>query len=332
MKTQNYINHIAIVLDGSGSMSHLRSQVIDVFNSQIKNLAQRSKEMNQETRVSVYVFNNTASCLIYDMDALRLPSIAADYNCHGGTALIDATLKAIEDLEKTATLYGDHSFLLIALTDGQENTSHNHPATLSNKIANMPDNWTLGAFVPDAFGVAEAKRFGFSSQNVQQWNTDGAGLKEVGETISRVTTAYMTARASGVRGTKSLFAMDTSNLTKAQVVNKLDELRPSEYTFLPVRKDAVIKDFVEGWKLDFRQGANYYQLTKPETVQSNKQIAIRSNRNGKVYTGSNARGMLGLPNHEVRVAPGSYGDWTLFVQSNSVNRKLVGGTELLVLK
>lgn len=42
--------------------------------------------------------------------------------------------------------------------------------------------------------------------------------------------------------------------------------------------------------------------------------------------------MLGLPDFEVKVNPASYGQYDIFVQSTSVNRKLIKGTKLLVLK
>ena len=198
---QNHINHVVFVIDSSGSMVGLSDEVVKVFDSQIQHLAMRSKELNQETRVSVYFFNSSVSCLIYDIDCLRLPSLAKHYRANGNTALIDGTLKAIDDLEKTATLYGDHAFLTFLLTDGQENSSRNSASTLTNKINNLPENWTLGVLVPDQLGVHEAKKFGFPTSNIQVWSTTNEGVREVGEVLRRVTDSYMTARASGIRGT-----------------------------------------------------------------------------------------------------------------------------------
>lgn len=331
-KINNYINHIVFVIDRSGSMRGIGDEVVKVFDSQVEFLAQRSKEADQETRVSVYLFNGSVECLVYDKDVLRLPSLKSFYQAEGSTALIDGTYKAIEDLEKTATLYGDHAFLIYVLTDGQNTDNNQRGPELAKKISSLPENWTLGVLVPDQTGVYEAKKFGFPLNNIQVWAADNKGIREVGETLKTVTANYMTARASGVRGTKSLFSVDTSSLSSTVVKNLLDELKTNEYTFLPVRKDAVIKDFVEAWKLPFVQGANYYELTKPETVQANKQVAVQNKRNGKVYSGLNARKIIGLPNQEVKVSPSNYGEWNLFIQSNSINRKLVGGTQLLVLK
>lgn len=330
---QNYINHIAILLDGSGSMHGLIREVVKVFDAQIKNLAQRSKEMNQETRVTVYQFDDDVECLAYDLDVLRIPDISKEYRANGGTALIDATLKCIDDLEKTATLYGDHSFLVICLTDGEENRSYNAASKLAAKIKSLPDNWTLGVFVPNAYGVSEAKKFGFPANNIQQWNTDAKGMQEVGKVIAQVTDNYMVARSKGIRGTKSLFNLDTSALSTNVVKTALEELRPSEYMLLTVHKDAVIKDFVESWTKDtYRPGSAYYQLTKSETVQAYKQICVQNKRSGKIYTGANARQLLGLPNSEVKISPAQHPDFDLFIQSSSLNRKLIGGTKLIVLK
>lgn len=49
-KAANYINHIALVLDASGSMQYLAQDVVKVADNQIAYLAQRSNELDQETR------------------------------------------------------------------------------------------------------------------------------------------------------------------------------------------------------------------------------------------------------------------------------------------
>lgn len=328
----SYINHIVFVIDASGSMSGLSNEVVKVFDGQIKNLAKRSQELDQETRVSVYLFSDTVQCLIYDKDVLRLPSLKSFYRASGGTALIDGTLKALEDLAKTPELYGDHAFLTYVLTDGEENQSRSSTATMAAKLKALPDNWTVAVLVPGATSVHEVKKFGFPANNVQVWSTDSAGINEVGNVISQTTDNFMRARATGVRGTKNLFNVDVSKLSTSAVSSNLQELSPSEYVILPVRQDAVIKEYVESWiKGGYRQGSAYYELMKKEIIGAGKQLAIQNKKNGKIYSGLNARGVLGLPTHEIKVAPADFGEWNIFVQSTSTNRKLIKGTTLLVL-
>lgn len=331
--TQNYINHMALVIDTSLSMTYRRQAVITVADNQIKHLARRSQELNQETRVSVYTFGDTVRCAIYDKDVLRLPSVAEHIRIGGNTALIDATLKSQDDLAVTAQLYGDHAFLTYVLTDGEENRSTRPPSQLAQRLASLPDNWTVACFVPNQTGVFEAKRFGFPAANIAIWDTtSNEGLTEVGETIRRTTDAYMQGRATGVRGSKTLFSTGVDALNAATVQQAgLTKLPTTKFRLLPVLADGPIRETVEAAGHTYTVGAGYYQLTKTENIQANKAIAVRDKRSSAVYTGRNARDLLGLPAMDVRVKPDHNPEYDVFVQSTSVNRKLIRGTTLLLL-
>lgn len=331
MKTANYINHIALVIDASGSMTHLQNQVIAVADNQIKYLAQRSQELDQETRVTVYTFANKVECVAYDKDALRLPSLGSGYRPDGGTALVDATVKALSDLAQTATLYGDHAFLIYVLTDGEENASTLRSTALKERIDKLPENWTLAVFVPNQNGVFEAKRFGFPAQNISVWDTSARGIAEVGETMRKATDAYMTQRATGTRGSKNLFTLDAANLTKANVNRQLVKKTPDQYTAIPVRKEAQIHEVVEKFtRKPYVLGSAFYQLTKRETVQAQKSVAVREKASGNLYVGTHARTLLNLPDHEVKVTPADHDSFDIFIQSQSVNRKCLVGTVVVI--
>lgn len=329
----NYINHIALVLDASGSMQLHKNELIKIADEQIKYLAQRSKEMDQETRVTVYTFNQKVDCKIYDKDVLRLPSIASLYNCDGQTALIASVLKSQTDLAATAQLYGDHSFLTFILTDGQENCQGN-VRELSAKIKSLPDNWTVAVLVPNQQGKAEAKCLGFPSDNIAIWDTTTkAGLEEAGKTIKAATDNWMTGRKSGIRGSSTLFMMSADNLNKDTIkAAGLTPLKANQFVRIPVPSDCVIKKFVEDAGLKFTVGTCFYQLSKTETIQANKEIAVVEKKTAKVYSGASARSMLGLPDTEVRVKHDYNPLFDVFVQSTSVNRKLIAGTKLIVMK
>lgn len=329
---QNYINHIALVIDASSSMGGLSSEVVKVADNQIAYLAQRSKELDQETRITVYVFNDTTRCLIYDKDVLRMPSLAGQFRADGMTALIDASIKAIEDLSKTPELYGDHAFLVYVLTDGQENRSRAKPADIASKLNLLKDNWTVAVFVPDQNGKFEAKKFGFPADNIAIWDTTKKGFNEVGEQIRAATDAFMTARATGLRGSKNLFNLNVAAIDKSKVAAMLPKLHPGQYRIADVADKGRIDTFVEGFtKRAYKLGEAFYQLSKPEKVQPQKSVALYDVKSKAVYTGADARRLLGLPDHEVKVSPASHPDFLIFVQSTSVNRNLVPGTKLLIL-
>lgn len=334
----NIINHIVLVLDASSSMSGVSRELVKVADNQIAYLAQRSQELDQETRITVYSFANRqrVDCLIYDKDVLRVPSIAEVYRPAGMTALIDGTLLALNDLAMTPEKYGDHSFLVYVLTDGMENDSRARPHELSAKIASLPDHWTIAAFVPDQTGVYEAKRFGFPAQNIAVWDTTARGIDEVGLRIRETTETFMQARgharATGTtfRGTRSLFTLKDPNLREVQ--RNLTPLQTRDFRLYPVGRKCRIDEFVNNYHRDgYRVGKAFYELSKREKIQPQKQIAIKSNRDGMVYAGREARDLLGLPHDHVTVSPNDNPDYKVFVQSTSVNRNLMPDTELLVL-
>ncbi len=126
--------------------------------------------------------------------------------------------------------------------------------------------------------------------------------------------------------------------TGSDAVNKqtikaanLKPLKTSAYSFLSVSTAAPIKQYVESCGAVFRLGSAYYPLTKTETIQDHKAVAIVRRKDGKVYTGSEARDLLGLPAMTVRVSPNHNPEFDVYVQSTSVNRKLVPGTKLLLI-
>lgn len=335
----NIINHIVLVLDASSSMTYHSSALIKVADNQIAHLAERSKELDQETRITVYTFGSNRDpwhsakidCLVYDKDVLRMPSIAGLYHPYGNTALIDASIKAIAELAETPERYGEHSFLVYVLTDGQENISKATKYELERSINRLPENWTVATFVPDQSGVNYARSAGFPADNIAVWDTTSQiGLESAGEVMRQATENFMQARRTGVRGTKQLF-----NLAKASIRDvkaSLDPLRSTEYDIYNVGGEvARIDEFVtEATGKPYIKGNAYYQLSKRETVQASKQIAIMGSKG--VYSGRQARDLLGLPDYEVKVDPSFNKDYDIFVQSTSVNRKLMPNTKVLVLR
>lgn len=342
---QGLINHVALVLDASSSMTHLRDKVIRVADEQIAYLARRSKELDQETRVTVYVFANEVECIVYDKDVLRLPSLKDHYKTHGMTALLAATLKSQTELGHAAQLYGDHSFLTFILTDGQENASHRCNAApsrspqelrdmVSRRLDQMPDNWTVAVLVPDQIGRREAQQCGFPKDNIALWDaTSTSGLEEAGQTIQQATESFMVGRKKGIRGSRSVFSTGADAVNANTIRSAgLTPLDPSSFNLIPVTKEMGIRDWVQKeCNLPFKLGSAFYQLSKRENIQPKKHIAVLEKKTGQVYSGQKARDLIGLSNREVRVSPDHNKDYSIFVQSTSVNRKLVPHTQLLLL-
>lgn len=333
-KLQTYINNIAFIIDASGSMSGLKSQIIKVFDNQIKHLQKRSKELDQETRVSIYLFNYQAECIAFDMDVLRMPSLAGLYQPDGNTALIDTSIKAIKDAKTIPELYADRAFLFYVLSDGYDNNSTQPSSALKTLIEGLPVNYTVAYLAPDQNAVHEAKKCGFPAENIQLWSVSEVGLEEASKKMVAATESYMTNRAAGVRGTKTLFqVVDLSNVTSRKVNENLDTINPIDVNIAEAKTDIVIKDFVEKiTKKPYQLGHTFYELTKPEKVQANKRLMIQNKISGYIYGGDNARKLLGLPNTEVKLKVEDLANFAVFVQSTSINRKIIKGQRVIVLK
>lgn len=337
MGTENYINHIALVLDASGSMDGLQKDLIRIADAQVVQLAEQSKQLDQETRITTYAFDDKVVCGHYDKDVLRLPSIATFYKLGGRTKLIDATLKAIEDLEKSATLYGDHSFLIFVLTDGAENDSRRSAMELRAKLASLPENWTVAILVPNSMGKYQAQNYGFAPGNIAIWDAGSKeGLEKSMTAVAAATSSYMTGRTTGTRGSKNLFG-GTSQVNAASVASLgIQPLDPKRFLLHPIPNipdKTEVRDYiVNQLGIPFHLGTVFYELSKPEKVQAGKELAVLEKGTDKVYMGPQVRGLLGLPAMETRVKPDFNPAYKIFIQSNSTNRHLVAHTRLLIMR
>ena len=98
--------------------------------------------------------------------------------------------------------------------------------------------------------------------------------------------------------------------------------------------DETIRDYVENQGVKFRPGRGFYEFTKSVKVQANKEVILQDRKTGDLFTGLKARQMLGLPEGvEARIKPdvmrGISAQYRAFIQSNSWNRRLLGGTNFL---
>lgn len=333
-KSQRLINHVALVLDGSSSMSSHTGNLIQVADEQIRHLALRSEQLSQETRVSVYLFADEVECLIFDMDVMRLPSIHDLYRAQGMTALVDSVIKSQNDLSTTSQIYGDHAFLTFVLTDGMENRSKNSWTKLSGYVSGAEENWTVGFLVPGQSGVTYMSRIGVDKGNVAIWDASSSkGLVDSFSTIRTATDNFMNNRATGVRGTRNVFSTGVDAVNKTTVSSNLTPLAKSKFTLLEVEDKTRIDEFVKYNLGNYYSGKGYYQLTKTETIQAAKNIIVVEKSTNKAFSGPQARSLIGLPVGEsVRVRPDRNPEYDIFVQSTSLNRNLMPNTRLLVLK
>jgi hypothetical protein len=175
-------------------------------------------------------------------------------------------------------------------------------------------------------------RIGADRGSIAIWDTtSAAGIVDAVSTIRTATDNFMTARASGVRGTRSVFSTGADAVNKDTVKN-LVPLQRGEYALYQVNDKIRIDAFVEVvCGMRYEKGIGYYQLTKTENIQPQKQIIVVEKKTQKAYGGREARQIIGLPETgTVRVKPDYNPDYDIYVQSTSLNRNLMPNTRLLV--
>ncbi|MEA5601702.1 vWA domain-containing protein [Nostoc sp. UHCC 0252] len=110
----------------------------------------------------------------------------------------------------------------------------------------------------------------------------------------------------------------------------LRAVSPGRFQILEVEQDISIKAFVLENGLSFKVGRGFYEFTKTETIQAQKEIILMDRATGDLFQGGAAREMLGLPmDATIRIKPSNLEKYVVFVQSTSANRKLIGKTRFL---
>lgn len=336
------VNHIALVVDASGSMYQIVNKARDVFNEQLQNVRKAAADKNQPTFVSTYKFGTHIKNLGFNKPAENAERLSIqNYDANmGSTALMDAVGTAIKDFSclPEADL-PNHSFLVLVVTDGGENDSREFTQPeIQKMIAKMhdTDRWTFAFMVPRGHSNYIIRNFGAMAGNVTEWDQTKTGVVNAGQRMSKGITEYYTARASGKGSSKKIFAEldDVDDVDLAQC----DDLQ-SSFMRWSVKEKTDIRTFVEEKCHDprvrakiggFERGKGYYELTKPELVQEYKDVAIMDKQTGAIFGGDQARALAKIPmGARVKVHPGNLGNYKLFILSTSNNRNLMPNTTLL---
>jgi hypothetical protein len=328
------INHIAMIVDRSGSMHRIMPNVIKVFNNQLKTIKANAVKNDQKTFVTFYTFHSRVDKPLYSKRPAAQVRPIKNIRTAGSTALFDAVGTAMVELDKTRDVKLDNtSCLVIVLTDGAENTSRIYRRKLPGMIkkAQKTGRWSF-AFLTPKSGVKALVKFGIPAGNIQDWAATAQGAKHIDIKLRHGLDHFFEARRSGKKQVAGFFRADLTKVNAKDVAGRLrDVSRDFKRLSVDVGK-AAIRTFVDG-KLGagtYKPGSGYYELTKPELVQAQKEIAIRDNKSGAVFAGAGARSMLGFPEGAAfKVKPGAMGDYSVFIMSTSLNRVLAKGTTLL---
>lgn len=334
--TKQQKDYIIYVNDHSGSMSRLASAAMKDYNANITATKDAASKYEHDTVVSVigvgYPRDNDVTRQVVVSNPHVLKPVT-DWPVKGGTPLWDGIAAAIELAKSLPDINESHVSVLIQVTtDGQEEHSTKFSRwsggteRLRELIAEVTatGRYTFVFRVPKG-GRSRIEPLGVPYDNIQEWETTVEGMAKSTAVQAAATTTYFAARSAGARSSNTFYT-DTSAVNKS----KLKEVDPKEFSLYVVpdySNGIAVRDFILERRTEFLVGAVYYQLSKSEArVSPSAEILLREVATGKVYEGAEVRKMLGLDTfNNARVHPNhGGGKYDVFIQSSSLNRKLVG--------
>lgn len=338
MNTQQK-NYVAFANDHSQSMRNLAAAALKDYNTNVTAVKNAATNNMLDTIVSVVSFG-TSIGKVERTIANSNPHVLnplTHWPTNGNTPLYDAIGNIINLFQSMPDFYNPNvSFLAFITTDGLEYGSINYNKTsIARKIAEVSEDgrWTFVFRIPKG-SRKELEGLNIPYGNIQEWETTSEGMLASTQVTTQAIDKFYATRSAGSKSS-SVFYADASNITPLKVKTALENIsdQVSYWLVLDSESGDEIKTFAEKrlGTAPFLKGAAFYQLTKTEArVQGNKLIVIRDKTNGQVYFGPAAREMIGLPQAgTVRLHPDNHANYDIFIQSTSINRKLVAGTTVL---
>lgn len=334
-------NYIGFARDHSSSMSNIARHAARDYNENISSIKEEANKFGVDTVVSVvelgYGDTDKVRTVINNSSVAALkPIMESSYSARGrGTPLFDAVGELVEQLKAVPDANDPSvSFVVFTTTDGGENASRKYSgATIARliKTLQMTDRWTFVFRVPMGY-KQQLTQYGIPEGNIQEWEQSESGMLASTVSTQNAFRGFYAAKAAGVNATDKFYT-DMSTVSLKEVKQNLVDIS-KEVVVYEINTDwdgSQIRDFVEAQGVTFTKGCAFYELKKTETIQDYKQIAIRDKKSGAVYTGSSARDLIGLPyTGDAKVAPGIHGNYEIYVQSTSINRKLTTGMGLMI--
>jgi len=201
------INHIAFIMDHSGSMFHIRDVARDSFNEQLAQIKKDSAGM--ENLVTVIEFDGSIKepCII-EKNIHEVKDIK-EYWIGGTTALYDAIATAIGKIELVMEDKGNHAALITIITDGYENASKEYTGDtgrvkLKSRIENLQatGKWTFVFMGADQNVMETAVAgMGIPKGNTLSYFSNDAGYKMSHRIYTSGLSGWSINRMGGVSGT-----------------------------------------------------------------------------------------------------------------------------------
>jgi uncharacterized protein with von Willebrand factor type A (vWA) domain len=178
---------IVFVLDESGSMGHLRQDVIGGFNTTIAD----QKKIEGEADVTLITFASTIKTVFENKPLTDVVDLTtASYSPSGGTAMNDAIGIALSRILDDSPAKA----IINIFTDGYENASREYAPEQVKELVKLAEakGYQVVFLAANIDEVAVGASFGFAKGATRSFVADGVGMEYAYLQASASTTNYRT--------------------------------------------------------------------------------------------------------------------------------------------
>lgn len=189
------MTHIRILLDRSGSMDSCREGTIAGFNQYLRD---QQAMPDDGTTLALVQFDSESYDTLFDKP-IRDVTPLAEFKPRASTPLHDAMGRCIDE---TLRDHRSDKVLMVIITDGQENASHEYTAEkLATMIKERRDaGWEFIFLAANQDAILTATQyFGrqYAASNAAAFSSSDAGIERTGHTMSASTASYRTRGVVG---------------------------------------------------------------------------------------------------------------------------------------
>jgi hypothetical protein len=182
---------IVVVLDRSGSMGSIAPATVEGFNKFLN----EQQNSEGEAFISLVQFDDR-----YEMNYQSIPVknaspliLGESFVPRGGTALLDAIGKTIEELKT------DRDVVFVIITDGEENASKVYKREAINKMIETlqkEEGWKFIFLAANQDAIKAGNSIGISGSNSMNYAATSSGASRAFATVSSNMATYRSAKSA----------------------------------------------------------------------------------------------------------------------------------------
>lgn len=193
--------HVLFCLDRSGSMESVRASTISSFNEQLQTIRSNAEKGGESFVHFVTFGNDTATVEYVGKSPKEVPMLTAEtYAPNGSTPMYDGVGLGLDTLLGFDRPGGNKAFLVIVLSDGEENASKRYRASeIAERVRSLErtGRWAF-SYIGANQDLGKVERdLGLAKGSSNSFRFSSMGVRSLGAALADSIGTYYTSRASG---------------------------------------------------------------------------------------------------------------------------------------